>query len=110
MSAADSRSLLALRRSRKLRRFSSSGMAGMRNCELLSLEHMTVTKECSSKPVSKLGRGRVGELRQDPAVVGSTRLKGGAVRLEFGFSMWLMRDRSKFLPLPGLLSSAFAYE
>jgi hypothetical protein len=64
--AADSRSLLALRRSRKLRRFSSSGMAGMRNCELLSLVHITV-KEWSSKTASKLGRGGVGEVRQDPA-------------------------------------------
>ena len=64
--AAVSRSLLALRRSRKLRRFSSSGMAGMRNCKLLSLVHMTV-KEWSSKTAGKLGRGGVGELRQDAA-------------------------------------------
>jgi hypothetical protein len=41
-------------------------MAGMRNCELLSLVHITV-KEWSSKTASKLGRGGVGEVRQDPA-------------------------------------------
>jgi hypothetical protein len=41
-------------------------MAGMRDCELLSLVHKTV-KEWPSKTVSKLGRGRVGEVRQDPA-------------------------------------------
>jgi hypothetical protein len=41
-------------------------MAGMRNCELLSLVHITV-KEWSSKTANKLGRGGVGEVRQDPA-------------------------------------------
>ena len=47
----------------------------MRNCELLSLEHMTV-KEYSSKTVSKLGRGRVGGGSSGSCrVVGNTRLK-----------------------------------